>query len=186
MSTDTKPWVSLVFNKYTISWLKYFRLNWYCSLPFWMSDVCEAVRSLFFVACIIGSQAQIRKVMTKQACKPSNIFDWLVFWQNYPEMSFLNTAFHWFWFELLSIDWFSSGAVAFSIVFLVLPSAVQPRDSRIAALSPETSAFSQQIFNGKAFSQQNFDRKEAGLFKRVKSARWKVFWPFFLPQCSAE
>ena len=66
---------------------------------------------------------------------------------------FLNTAFQWFWSELLSID---SHLQLLSIVFLVLPSAVQPRESRIAALSQPNS---QLNFNGK--TRHNFKRKRS-------------------------
>ena len=70
--------------------------------------------------------------------------------------------------SLLSIDCHLS-AVAFSIVFLVLPSA-EPRESRIAALSP-ASPFSQQNFNRKPtkFSRKHQNRN--GVLKRVRSAR---------------
>ena len=71
--------------------------------------------------------------------------------------------------SLLSIDCHLS-AVAFSIVFLVLPSA-EPRESHIAALSP-ASAFSQQKFSRKPtfFStklQPGKGRK--GVLKSVRS-----------------
>ena len=77
--------------------------------------------------------------------------------------------------SLLSIDSHLS-AVAFSIVFLVLPSA-EPRESRIAALSP-ASPFSQQNFNRKPTLISRKHQNRLGVLKRVRSPG-QVFWHIY-------